>query len=371
MKYYLIAGEPSGDLHGANLIKHIKHQDKDADIRFWGGDLMLAEGGVMVKHYRETAFMGISDIISNLGKIMGFIKFCKQDIMDFKPDALVLIDYPGFNLKMARFAKENGIRTHYYISPKVWAWNTKRAWKIKRDVDHLYSILPFETEFYKRYGVKPDYIGNPLCDAIENYEFDTSFKDRHQITKPVIALLPGSRMSELKYVLPTMLSAVKDFPEYEFVLAGSAHIDDAIYGEYIGETPVKLIKGKTYDVLANAHAALVCSGTATLETALLNCPQVVCYRFSKLSYRIGKLVVKVKYISLVNLIMDKKVVTELIQDDFNSVNVERELRRILEGEDRRTMLLGYAALKIKVGNPGASQRAAELIVGRTLKKGSH
>jgi lipid-A-disaccharide synthase len=368
MKYYIIAGEPSGDLHGANLIAHILTLDPAADIRFWGGDLMLAQGGTMVKHYRETAFMGISDIISNLSKISKFIKECKVDILDFKPDALILIDYPGFNLRISKFAKQHGISTHYYISPKVWAWNTKRALKIKRDVDFLYTILPFETEFYKPYDVHPDYVGNPLCDAIAAYPFNPDFRKEHQLEKPVIALLPGSRMSELKYVLPTMLTVVDRFPDYEFVLAGAAHISDDIYHAFINGKNVRLIKGKTYDVLANAHAALVCSGTATLETGLLNCPQVVCYRFSNLSYRIGKLVIKVKYISLVNLIMDKQVVPELIQVDFTTDSAARELNNILSGPGRSGMLHSYAALKIKVGQPGASQRAAELIVQRTLTR---
>lgn len=367
MKYYLIAGEASGDLHGSNLMKHIRNLDPQAEFRFWGGDLMRQEGGAMVKHYRETAFMGISDVLKNLGKIFAFMKECKQDILAWKPDALILIDYPGFNLKIARFARQHKIPVHYYISPKVWAWNTRRAWKIKRDIDYLYTILPFETEFYKPYGVKPDYIGNPLMDAIQSYSYQQRFKEKHQINRPIIALLPGSRMSELKYVLPTMLSVVDTFPDYQFVLAGAAHISDDIYSQAIGDANVMLIKGMTYDVLANAHAALVCSGTATLETALLNCPQVVCYRFSNLSYQIGKLVVKVKYISLVNLIMDKKLVTELLQVDYTAENTVRELQKILDGEDRRNMLTGYAALKIKVGGPGASERAARLIVERSRK----
>lgn len=367
MKYYLIAGEASGDLHGSNLMKHIRNQDTQAQFRFWGGDLMQKEGGDMVKHYRETAFMGITDVLKNLNKIFEFIRQCKQDILNWKPDAVVLIDYPGFNLKIAKFAKQHKIPVHYYISPKVWAWNTKRAWKIKRDIDYLYTILPFETEFYKPYGVKPDYVGNPLMDAIESYSYQQDFKGKNQINKPIIALLPGSRMSELKYVLPTMLSVVDQFPDYQFILAGAAHIDDDIYRQAIGNANVKLVKGVTYDVLANAHAALVCSGTATLETALLNCPQVVCYRFSNLSYQIGKLVVKVKYISLVNLIMDKKLVTELVQVDYTTENTEKELRKILEGEARKDMLTGYAALKIKVGGSGASERAAKLIVERTIK----
>ena len=367
MKYYIIAGEPSGDLHGSNLIRHIRALDSGAEIRFWGGDLMQAEGGTMVKHYRETAFMGLSDVILNLRKIRQFLNQCKSDLLEFKPDALVLIDYPGFNLRMAAFAKKNGIPTHYYISPKLWAWNTGRASKIRRDVDHLYTILPFETDFYKPFGVIPDYVGNPLCDAIEQYPFDPDFKSKEQVNRPMIALLPGSRMSELKHVLPTMLQVIPLFPEYDFVLAGAAHISDEVYGAYTKGYSVKLIKGKTYDVLANAKAALVCSGTATLETALLNCPQVVCYRFSNLSYQIGKRVIKVKFISLVNLIMDRKVVTELIQSDFTASEAAAELKRILEGEGRRDMQNAYAALKIKVGGAGASGRAAALIVERTLQ----
>lgn len=367
MKYYLIAGEASGDLHGANLMKHIRANDSEAEFRFWGGDLMLAEGGEMVKHYRETAFMGLTDVLLNLFKIIGFLKFCKQDILSFQPDALILIDYPGFNLKMSKFGKENGIQTHYYISPKVWAWNVKRAFKIKKNVDYLYSILPFETEFFKSYGVKPDYIGNPLCDAIAQYPFDPNFKTNNAIQKPIIALLPGSRMSELKHVLPTMLEICDDYPEHEFILAGAAHIDDEVYQQFIKGKNVRLIKGMTYDVVKNAHAALVCSGTATLETALLNCPQVVCYKFSKISYEIGKLVIKVKFISLVNLIMDRKVVSELIQVDFIKEKIKKELNLILDGSGRQAMLNSYAALKIKVGEPGASERAAKLITQRTFK----
>lgn len=367
MKYYLIAGEASGDLHGSNLMKHIKANDPQAIFRFWGGDLMKAEGGEMVRHYRETSFMGLSDVILNIRKISQFMKECKQDLLDFKPDALILIDYPGFNMRIAEFAKKNKIPTHYYISPKVWAWNTKRAYKIKKFVDHLYTILPFETEFYKPFGVKPDYVGNPLMDAIENFPFNPDFKAEHQLNRPYIALLPGSRMSELKHVLPTMLSVIDQYPDHDFVLAGAAHISDEIYASYTGPHRVKLIKGKTYDVVRNAEAALVCSGTATLETALLRCPQVVCYRFSNLSYAIGRLVVKVKYISLVNLIMDRKVVAELIQNNYNKKTVVQELNAILKDPGRREMMNSYAALGIKVGASGASERAAGLIVKRSKK----
>lgn len=365
MKYYLIAGEASGDLHGSNLMKQIKISDPNAEFRFWGGDLMKEQSENVVVHYRETAFMGLSDVLLNLNKISKFLKKCKQDIVDFKPDALVLIDYPGFNLRIAKFAKENSIKTHYYISPKVWAWNTGRALKIKRDVDFLYTILPFETDFYAKFNMKVDYVGNPLCDSIENYPFNSNFKTEHNIGRPYIALLPGSRMSELKHVLPNMLETIKNFPEYDFILAGANHISDEIYKNYCTGYTVKIIKGQTYDVLKNAHAGLVCSGTATLETALLNCPQVVCFRFSKLSYFIGKLVIKVKYISLVNLIMDKAVVEELIQDDFNEKKIASSLRKILTGQSRLDMIQSYAALKIKVGNSGASERTAKLIVSRT------
>lgn len=369
MKYYVIAGEASGDLHGANLMKYIKTIDLNAEFRYWGGDLMAAQDAEKnrVKHYRETAIMGITEIIKNLGKIFSFIKECKKDILSFKPDAVILIDYPGFNMRIAKFAKQKGFKTHYYISPKVWAWNTKRAYKIKKYVDYLYTILPFETNFFKPYQVKLDYVGNPICDAIAQYPFNENFKTENNISKPIIALLPGSRMGELKHVLPAMLSVVDKFPEYEFVLAGAQHISDDIYNQYIGNNTVKLIKGKTYDVVANSHAALVCSGTATLETALLNCPQVVCYKFSNLSYQIGKMVIKVKYISLVNLIMDKLLVKEIIQQELNTENISHELNKILSGENRKDMLTGYAALKIKVGSAGASQRAAKLIVDRTLK----
>jgi len=365
MKYYLIAGEASGDLHGSNLMRQIKTSDPNAEFRFWGGDLMKEQSENMVVHYRETAFMGLSDVLLNLNKISNLLKKCKKDILEFKPDALILIDYPGFNLRIAKFAKVLRIKTHYYISPKVWAWNTNRAFKIKRDVDYLYTILPFETEFYAKFNMKVDYVGNPLCDSIENYSFNANFKTDYGIAKPYIALLPGSRMSELKHVLPTMLETIKNFPEYDFILAGANHIADEVYKSYCEGYPVKLIKGLTYDVVKNAQAALVCSGTATLETALLNCPQVVCFRFSKLSYFIGRLVIKVKYISLVNLIMDKAVVEELIQDDFNESKINSSLRKMLSGSSRLDMIQSYAALKIKVGTSGASERTAKLIVGRT------
>jgi len=366
MKYYLIAGEASGDLHGSNLMKQIKASDSKAEFRFWGGDLMQEQDKNLLVHYRETAFMGLSDVLLNLNTIRKFLKKCKADILHFNPDALIFIDYPGFNLRIAKFAKENKFKTHYYISPKVWAWNTGRALKIKRDIDFLYTILPFETEFYAKFNMKVDYVGNPLCDSISNYDFNNNFKADQQISRPYIALLPGSRMSELKHVLPTMLKTIKNFPEFDFILAGANHIPNNIYESYCAGYPVKIVKGLTYDVVKNANAALVCSGTATLETALLNCPQVVVFRFSKLSYFIGKLLIKVKYISLVNLILNKPVLEELIQDEFNESKIISALSKILNGPKRLEMIQSYAALKIKVGNSGASERAASLIVSRTL-----
>lgn len=365
MKYYLIAGETSGDLHGANLIQAIKKQDANAEFRFWGGDLMLKHNSNIVKHYKETAFMGITDVLLNINKIFKNIKICKQDILNFKPDAVILIDYPGFNLRIAKFAKEQGFQTHYYISPKVWAWNVKRAFKIKKYVDYLYSILPFEINFYKPFQVEPDYIGNPLCDAIEQYAFDPDFVSKNQLKKPYIALLPGSRTSELKHILPKMLEVVSNFHNYQFVLAGAPHFSDELYQSYIKDLNVVLIKGKTYDVVKHAHAALVCSGTATLETALLNCPQVVCYKFSNLSYQIGKLVIKVKFISLVNLILNRMAVKELIQNDLNKEQISKALSLILEGEERTRQIEDYQELKTIVGDSGASLRAANLIVQRT------
>jgi len=365
MKYYLIAGEASGDLHGSNLMKQIKASDSKAEFRFWGGDLMQEQDENLLVHYRETAFMGLSDVLLNINTIRRFLKKCKEDILHFNPDALIFIDYPGFNLRIAKFAKENKFKTHYYISPKVWAWNTGRALKIKRDIDFLYTILPFETAFYAKFNMKVDYVGNPLCDSISNYDFNTNFKVDQQISRPYIALLPGSRMSELKHVLPTMLKTIKNFPEFDFILAGANHIPNNIYESYCAGYPVKIVKGLTYDVLKNANAALVCSGTATLETALLNCPQVVVFRFSKLSYFIGKLLIKVKYISLVNLILNKPVLEELIQDEFNESKIVSALSKILSGPKRLEMIQSYAALKIKVGNSGASERTAKLIVSRT------
>ena len=302
MKYYIIAGEASGDLHGSNLMKELKIKDPQAEFRFWGGDLMQQQGGTLVKHYKDLAFMGFSEVIMNLRTILGNIKICKKDIQEYKPDAVILVDYPGFNLRIAEFVKALGIKVYYYISPQIWAWKTGRVHKIKKFVDKMFVILPFEKEFYAKYDFEVDFVGHPLLDAMKdlpeiNFE---KFKSDHGLDdRKVIALLPGSRKQEIKKKLPIMLSVEKDFPKYQFVVAGAPSLDLDFYKE-IGDNQIKIVSNKTYDLLRISEAALVTSGTATLETALLNIPEVVCYKGSRISYEIGKRVVKyIKFISLV------------------------------------------------------------------------
>lgn len=364
MKYYLIAGERSGDLHGANLIKGIKGSDPEAVFRGWGGDLMQEEGMALVTHYKDTAFMGFLEVAMNLPTILGFLKKCKKDILDFQPDVVILIDYPGFNLRIAGFAKKEGIRTFYYISPKVWAWNQKRAWKIKKNVDHMFVIFPFEVDFYKRYDFKVDYVGNPLMDAIEAFKPNPEFQLRYKVAskKPVIALLPGSRKQEVINMLNLMLKVQPAFPNYQFVIAGVKNLPKELYDQYL-TSGTDIVFDATYDLLSVAEAALVTSGTATLETALLNVPEVVCYKTSAISYSLAKRLVKVEYISLVNLIMNEEVVRELIQDELNEANLISELKSLVVGGDKREIQLqNYARLREAVGGSGASQRAGKLMV---------
>lgn len=362
MNYYLVAGEASGDLHGANLMKALKLEDKNASFRYFGGDKMQAEGGVLVKHYAEMAFMGFTEVIFNLRTILRNLKKCKQDILANRPDVLILIDFPGFNLKIAEFAKKNGIKVCYYISPKIWAWNQKRVLKIKRDVDQLFSILPFEVDFYKQWGMKVNYVGNPLLDEIAAFAPDPNFRSANDLSsKPIIALLPGSRRQEIERLLPDMLSVTHHFPGYQFVVAAAPTFTAAYYQQLMGNQPVNLVFGQTYQLLAQSHAALVASGTATLETALFKVPQVVLYRGGAISVAIGRMVIKIRFISLVNLIMDKKVVTELIQQDCNPQQIESELKLILDGPDREEMLADYEQLAEKMGTAGASERTARLI----------
>ncbi|SOD15095.1 lipid-A-disaccharide synthase [Pedobacter xixiisoli] len=362
MKYYLIAGEASGDLHGANLMKALKVEDTNAEFRYFGGDKMQTEGGELVKHYADMAFMGFTEVLLNLRTILRNLKTCKADLLAYQPDVLVLIDFPGFNLKIAEFAKANGIKVCYYISPKVWAWNQKRVLKIKRIVDHMFCILPFEVVFYKDWGMEVDYVGNPLLDEISLFKPNEGFKAQHQLTeKPIIALLPGSRKQEIERLLPAMLSVMKDFKDHEFVIAAAPTFDAQYYHQFIGDKKATLVFNQTYDLLYNAQAAIVASGTATLETALFKVPQVVVYKGGTISIAIARLLVKIRFISLVNLIVDRKIVTELIQEDCSTEKITSELKAIVVGEDRNKMLDDYGDLHQLMGEAGASEKTAKLI----------
>ncbi|MGY4535617.1 lipid-A-disaccharide synthase [Mucilaginibacter sp. UYNi724] len=364
MKYYLVAGEASGDMHGANLMKALKELDGQTDFRFFGGDLMQAEGGTLVKHYADMAFMGFVEVVINLNTILKNLKKCKRDIMAYQPDVLVLIDFPGFNLKIAEFAKAQGIEVYYYISPKVWAWNQKRVLKIKRVVDHLFCILPFEVEFYKSWGMEIDYVGNPLLDAVDAFHPNANFlADNNLSGKKIVALLPGSRKQEISRLLPEILGAMEKFPHHQFVVAGAPSFNKEYYSQYLGDKNIPVIFNATYDILANAEAAVVASGTATLETALFNVPQVVVYKGNALTIGIARMLIKIKFISLVNLIMDKQVVTELIQADCTSINITEELNNLLHNaHHRQQMLADYDELDERMGTPGASAKTAKLIV---------
>lgn len=366
MKYYIIAGEASGDLHASNLIKQLKIKDPNAEIRAWGGDLMQKAGANVVKHYRDLAFMGFLEVVLNIRTIFKNIAFCKQDIQNFAPDALIFVDYPGFNMRIARWAKENGIPTHYYISPQIWAWKEGRIKAIKRDVDQMYVILPFEKDFYEeKHNFPVHFVGHPLLDAVNNYSTpdEAVFRKKHGLTnQPIIALLPGSRKQEISKMLKIMLKMTTDFSDYQFVIAGAPSQENEFYKEIIRDKKVAFVSNQTYDLLSLSHAALVTSGTATLETALFNVPEVVCYRGSSISYLIAKQIVKLDYISLVNLIMNKEVVTELIQGEFNVQRLKTELSAIIEGEKRTEMLRNYETLKKLLGGSGASENTADLIV---------
>lgn len=356
MKLYIIAGEASGDLHGSNLIKALESQHPDLKCRVWGGDLMQAAGGDLVKHYRDLAFMGFLEVAKNLRTILRNIAFCKKDILDFQPDALVLIDYPGFNLRIAKWAKQQGLKVIYYISPQIWAWHTSRVHDIRRDVDKMLVILPFEVDFYKKYSVEVEFVGHPLLDAVGT-------KNEQPTTNNLVALLPGSRRQEVQRILPRMLEITGDFPDYEFVVAGATSLPAGFYQPFLEKYPnVRLLRGQTYELFRQAKAALVKSGTSTLEAALFGVPQVVCYAGSPVSYLIARRLVKVQYISLVNLIMDKALVRELIQDELNSTNLKSALAEILNPEKASALQAGYAELRQKLGDGGASNRAAQAIL---------
>ncbi|MEO9512592.1 MAG: lipid-A-disaccharide synthase [Flavobacteriaceae bacterium] len=367
MKYYIIAGEASGDLHGSNLIKAIKAEDISAQIRCWGGDLMQRAGGDLAKHYNEMAFMGFLEVLKNVSAIFKNIAFCKEDIQEFNPDHIIFIDFSGFNLRIAKWAKKKGFRTNYYISPQIWASREGRIQKIKRDIDHMYVILPFEKDFYeKKHNYPVHFVGHPLIDAIENTTIidETLFRKENGLDpkKPIIALLPGSRKQEVQKMLHIMLSVCGNFPSYQFVIAGAPSLSNDFYKSFLKENKVGYVSNQTYSLLKHSHAALVTSGTATLETALFGIPQVVCYKGNWISYQIAKRIITLDFISLVNLIMNKEVVKELIQSKLTSRNLATELSKIIKGEHRNRILEDYESLKNKLGGKGASQMAAKLIV---------
>lgn len=363
MKYYLIAGEASGDLHGANLIRALAQKDPDAEFRCWGGDRMEAAGAEVVKHYRDLAFMGFIEVAMNLRTILGNIRNCKEDISNWKPDALVLIDYPGFNMRIARWAKLHHIKVIYYISPQIWAWKQNRGHDLKRDVDRMLCILPFEKEFYERFDMEVDFVGHPLIDAIaRRKDFDPA-KRKSELgldpEKPVIAMLPGSRKQEISTVLPVMTKAAQNIDGYNFVIASAPSQDISFYHEVADLTNFHLVEGRTYDLLEISDAAMVTSGTATLETALFGVPEVVCYKGNWLSYWIARQLVKVPYISLVNLIANREVVKELIQHELTPKKLAKEIKVCLEKPGR--FRDDFTELRQLLGGEGASAKAASII----------
>ncbi|CAN5912483.1 lipid-A-disaccharide synthase [soil metagenome] len=364
MKYYIIAGERSGDLHGSNLIRQLKKQDPEAIIRCWGGEMMQEAGGELVQHYREMAIMGFLEAAASIVKIMGFLRMAKRDIAGFSPDVLILVDYSGFNLRVARFAKARNLKVFYYISPKIWAWNQGRVHTIKKLVDRMFVILPFEQEFYRKFDYDTDYIGNPVADSVRDHVVEKDFVSRNKLqNKPIVAILPGSRKQEIENILYIMLSIIPSFRDYQFVVGAVSQFKD-YYEQFNRDPNIKIVYDQTYDLLAHAKGALVTSGTATLETALFRVPQVVCYKTSFLSYMIGRMVIKVPYISLVNLIAEKQVVTELIQGEFTALNLIAELKRILfDKKYIKDQLAGYTLIQQKLGDDNTAQKAAELMIG--------
>ena len=371
MKYYIISGEASGDLHGSNLIKELKKKDAAANIRCWGGDKMEAAGATLVKHYKELAFMGFLEVIKNLGTILKNIKVCKEDILLYQPGILILIDYPGFNLRIAKWAKQQGIKVIYYISPQVWAWKENRVKLIKKCVDKMLVILPFEKDFYARWNYEVEYVGHPLVEVIDDFlNNEQGTRNIEQESKKTIALLPGSRQQEILKKLPIMLEVAKHFPNYQFVVAKAPGLDDNFYAELLAPYKnVSSVVNKTYELLVQSKAALVTSGTATLETALFAVPEVICYKGSAFSYQIARRLIKIKFIGLVNLIMDKEVVKELIQDELTVENLKYELNLLLTDETKQQQLKeDYASLKSLLSKGGhASANAAASIYNYLTK----
>ena len=364
MKYFIIAGEKSGDLHASNLMKEIKVKDPEAEFRFVGGDLMQTQGGEMICHYSEMAYMGFIEVLSGLSKILSVMKECKKKISTFKPDVVICVDFASFNMRIAKWAKTNGFRVDYYISPKVWAWKEKRAYEIKKYIDHLYCILPFEEQFYKKYDFKIDYVGNPLLDSIEAFTPKGDFHKRHRLSdKPVIAILPGSRRQEIESILYVMMSVVNVFPDFQFVIAAVDHFPKEYYEQFIRHDDIHVVYNETYDLLTESKFAIVCSGTATLETALFDVPQIVCYKTSFISASIVRMLIKVKYVSLVNLIANKEVVKELIQENFTSHDLLDEINKMTTNDEYvENIKRGYKEVRTLLGEVGASKRTAEHIL---------
>lgn len=363
MRYYVIAGEASGDLHASNLISGLKKQDPAAEFRAWGGDLMAAQGAALVKHYRDLAFMGFMEVLLNLKTILGNLRVCRRDILEWKPDVVILVDYPGFNLRMAKFAARHHFRVFYYISPQVWAWHASRVKTIRRYVERMFVILPFEQDFYRKHHYGVDFAGHPLLDAIgETGQTAARFRSESGLgSQPLIALLPGSRKQEIVRMLPVMLQVIPLFPQYRFVVAALSSIPPECYEKIVGGVETVVVTDRTHDLLRNAAAALVTSGTATLEAALLNTPQVVCYKAGVVSYWIARMLVDVKFISLVNLIAGRQVVKELLQYDLRKENLAKELSLILEEDRSRKIREDYAELRTRLGGKGASSRIAALM----------
>lgn len=376
MRYYIIAGEASGDLHGSNLMKGLYQADPEAEIRFWGGEMMAEQGGTLVKHYKETAFIGFLEVLTHLKSVLGNFKRCREDLLNFNPDVLILIDYPGFNLRMARFAKEKGIRVFYYIAPKVWAWKESRVHKLRAYVDQLFIIFPFEVEYFRKWNVPAYFAGNPLIDSVNNFlvsrtDVDAFKRENGLDQRPLISILAGSRLGEISYILPRVSFLASQYPQYQFVVAGAPSLDWSDYQKYMSPE-LKWVKNKTMELMSHSQAAVVASGTATLEAALLGVPQVVCYGGSEISYQIAKRLIKgVKYISLVNLILDRECVRELIQHDMNPALIQNELESLLPGGKRREkMMEEYDQLREILGGEGASLRVAREMV-RQLKDSDH
>ena len=369
MRYFFIAGEASGDLHASNLIKELVKADPDAELRGFGGELMEQAGMNLLKHYGEMAFMGFLPVLMNLRTINRNFRMCEKELVNFNPDVLILVDYPGFNLRIARYARLVGIRVYYYISPKVWVWKSKRVKKIKEWVDGMFTIFPFETEFYARHGYPVNYVGNPVLDAVLDQQvvkpFDVFCAENNLTDKPVLALLPGSRMQEIKSLLPRMLKAVNSIHTHQIVVTAAPNIPDHVYIGLVNGYQVSVLRDKTYQVLQMADVAVVASGTVTLETAVLRCPQVVCYRMGggALLFAVGKFFLGIKWVSLVNIILQRMAIPELLQHNCTAPNIRKEVKRILENKEYRTQIAAsYDELHEKLGGKGASARAARLIV---------